>query len=68
MHSQRIMGRNDSAQCLISRPNRLFGVTTKDPLTFAGVVAVMALVALCACYVPAYRAMRVEPTVALQGE
>jgi len=46
----------------------LFGVTTKDPLTFAGVVAVMALVALAACYVPAYRAMRVEPTVALRDE
>ena len=46
----------------------LFGVTTKDPLTFAGVVAVMTLVALAACYVPAYRAMRVEPTEALRDE
>jgi ABC-type antimicrobial peptide transport system permease subunit len=46
----------------------LFGVTAKDPLTFAGVVAVMALVALAACYIPAYRAMRVEPTVALREQ
>jgi putative ABC transport system permease protein len=46
----------------------LFGVTAKDPLTFASVVAVMTVVALAACYIPAYRAMRVEPTVALRDE
>jgi len=46
----------------------LFGVSAKDPVTFAGVVALMAAVALAACFVPAHRAMRVEPIVALREE
>ena len=46
----------------------VFGVTTKDPATFTGVVALLALVALAACYIPARRAMRVEPMVALRDE
>jgi ABC-type antimicrobial peptide transport system permease subunit len=46
----------------------LFGIDSKDPATLAGVVVLMALVALAACYVPAHRAMRVEPMVALRDE
>ena len=46
----------------------LFGVRPGDPLTYAVVVLLLGVVALVACYLPARRAMRVEPMVALRCE
>lgn len=46
----------------------LFGVTPTDPLTFALVVAVLAVTALAACQVPALRATRADPLSALRAE
>jgi putative ABC transport system permease protein len=47
--------------------SQLYGVSDHDPLTFAAVALALLVVALIACWLPARRAMRVDPIIALRS-
>jgi len=48
--------------------SQLFGIQAVDPLAYTSVIAVLALVTLVACYIPARRAAGVDPIIALRQE
>jgi ABC-type antimicrobial peptide transport system permease subunit len=48
--------------------SQLFGVSAVDPLTFATVPVLLSMVALAACYLPARRASRIDPIVAIRAD
>jgi predicted permease len=47
---------------------QLWGITATDPVTFAAVVGILAVVTLAACWLPVRRALRVDPNIALRNE
>ena len=63
-----VLGAGVSWLTVRSAGSLLFGVTPRDPGTFVGMIVVLTLVALIAGYVPARRASRVDPMVALRAE
>jgi ABC-type antimicrobial peptide transport system permease subunit len=48
--------------------SELYGVSASDPITYVGVALAMALISMLACYIPARRAMSIDPLIALRYE
>jgi predicted permease len=63
-----VVGLGGAAAATRGLESLLYGVTALDPLTYGGVVVLLAAVAAAACWLPAARAARVDPTVALRAE
>jgi predicted permease len=63
-----VIGAGASALLARGASGLLFGVTPGDPQTFAGMIAVLAIVAVVAGYLPARRASRIDPMIALRAE
>jgi ABC-type antimicrobial peptide transport system permease subunit len=48
--------------------SQLYGVTSRDPVTYVGVAILLGIVALAATYLPARRALQVDPMISLKSE
>jgi ABC-type antimicrobial peptide transport system permease subunit len=46
----------------------LFGIAPRDPVTFVGVAVTMAAIGVLACWIPALRASRIDPAIAMRSE
>jgi ABC-type antimicrobial peptide transport system permease subunit len=46
----------------------LFGVAPHDPMTFVAVAVLMAVIGIAACWIPALRAARIDPAIAMRSE
>ena len=62
------LGLAGALACNRALSSMVFGIATTDPATYGAVTLAWAAVALCACWVPARRAARVDPMVALRYE
>jgi putative ABC transport system permease protein len=63
-----VIGTGASAAATRLLDNMLYGVSPADPMTFAGVAVLVAAIAMVASYVPARRALRIDPTEALRAD